>query len=75
MKDAVAGFLYVIAFIVVSMGCGSIIGWAIGSAAKEYADSRPGPVWYCIEGKLYEKIGDTYTSVVPARTCLPVSKD
>jgi hypothetical protein len=75
MKDALVGFVYVTAFILVSWGCGTLIGLAIGSAAKEYEDRRPVPVWYCIEGKLYEKIGDTYTSIVPARTCLPVTKD
>ena len=33
------------------------------------------PHWYCIEGKLYEKFGDTYASIVPPRTCLPVNKE
>jgi hypothetical protein len=32
-------------------------------------------VWYCIEGKIYEKFGEHYVTVVPARTCLPVSND
>jgi hypothetical protein len=75
MKEAVVGFVYVTAFIVVSWAGGSLIGWAIGSAAKDHADRNPVPVWYCVDGKLYEKFGDTYASVVPARTCVPVSKD
>lgn len=75
MKDALVGFIYVAAFIAVSLGCGSIMGWAIGSAAKVYVDKTPAPIWYCIEGKLYEKIGDAYASIVPARTCLPVIED
>jgi hypothetical protein len=75
MKEAVVGFVYVTAFIVVTWACGTVIGWAISATAKEYTSNQTAPVWYCIEGKLYEKIGDTYASIVPARTCVPVSKD
>jgi len=36
--------------------------------------SLPAPIWYCIDGHVYEKVGEYYASVVPARTCLPVKE-
>lgn len=57
--------------------CLSIIwfGWCLGqyaSATMYTAQERP--VWYCIEGKIYEKIDQVYVTVSPDRACLPVDK-
>lgn len=57
-----------------------LLGWGLGMLAMKilsFGTERltPQPVWYCIEGKVYEKVGDTYITVVPARTCLPVIKE
>lgn len=72
LMDAIKGFVYVVLFIIIIYGLGSLMGWAIGSAAKEYSTPKQ---WYCIEGKVYEKLGDYYSTVVPARACVPVDKD
>lgn len=58
----------------------ALLGWGLGKLggmilAPDIERLVAQPVWYCIEGKVYEKIGDTYVTVVPARTCLPVNKD
>lgn len=56
-----------------------MLGWCLGMLAGKLLAPQierlaERPIWYCIEGKVYEKIEDTYITVVPSRTCLPVSK-
>lgn len=77
MKDAFKGAAIVIASCITAM----VLGWGFGQLVSHLflndqikRISTP-PIWYCIEGKIYEKFGDTYATVVPARSCLPVSKD
>jgi hypothetical protein len=66
---------------VIGIALGAIIaGWAMGRLgglilAPELKRLADPPVWYCIEGKVYERFGETYATVVPPRECLPVSKD
>jgi hypothetical protein len=54
------------------VGCG-LLGAGVGYAFS--AISTRTTVLYCIEGSVYERVGDTFVTVVPARSCLPVSKD
>ena len=65
---------------VILVFCFALLGWGLGKLggmilAPDIERIAAQPVWYCIEGKVYEKISDTYVTVVPARTCLPVIKD
>lgn len=75
MRDSIEGFFIVVGAIIGVYAFGSLIGLAIGLAAKEYSSNTPPTLWYCIEGKVYEKNGDYYATVVPPRACVPVSKD
>lgn len=76
MKDVLKGVALIFAWV-----CGAVLfGWALGQIggmilAPQIERLATPPLWYCIEGKVYEKFGGTYATVVPARTCLPVSKD
>jgi hypothetical protein len=67
-----AGWVFLVFF-------GSILfGWGLGTITSKLifpVQPTVQPVWYCIEGKLYEKISDVYVTVSPARSCLPVIKD
>lgn len=73
MKDIISGAAFMTAMIV----GGGVVGAGIAHVIMGSTDMAPveHPVWYCIDGKVYEKFGDTYATVVPARSCLPVSKD
>ena len=66
-------------FIIAGMVGAVMFGWGLGQLASKFiitpAFNAPQPVWYCIEGKVYEKISDFYVTVNPARSCLPVTKD
>lgn len=54
----------------------ALLGWSLGEIASRYIfDRTERPIWYCIEGKVYEKVSDTYVTVSPARSCLPVIKE
>jgi len=68
LLDAIKGFVVIVLFVFVAFAVGSFIGVAINAKS-------PAPIWYCIEGKVYEKMGDHYATVVPARACVPVDKD
>ena len=76
IKDVLKGAGWTILLI----GSFVMLGWSLGAiAGKLFAPQierlAERPVWYCIEGKVYEKVSDTYVTVVPARTCLPVTKE
>jgi Na+/citrate or Na+/malate symporter len=66
-------------FIIAGMVGAIIFGWGLGAIAGKFfiapALAASPPVWYCIEGKIYEKVSDVYVTVNPARSCLPVIKD
>jgi hypothetical protein len=64
-----------IVLIIIVFLCAAFAGWGIGKLSPAEDISNPPKFWYCIEGKVYEQNGDTYITVVPARGCLPVSKD
>lgn len=76
MKDALKSLGAVLLFTSVCLtggwAFGQLLGWIFAPQLNRI--SAPS-VWYCIEGKIYEKISDTYVSVSPARTCLPVNKE
>jgi hypothetical protein len=64
MKDSAL----VLSAIIVIVALGWVLGWTTSKAV-------PPTYWYFIEGKVYEKMGDYYATVVPARTCISVDKD
>ena len=72
LMDVIKGLFYVLLVSIAILSGSAFIGWALGTAA---ATKNPPPMWYCIEGKVYEKLGDYYSTVVPARACIPVDKD
>lgn len=71
-KGAAAGIFLIAAFITLGWGLGMLAGKLFAPQIERLVER---PVWYCIEGKVYEKVSDTYVTVVPARTCLPVIKE
>lgn len=74
MKDVTKGVLTVL-FLMAGFVA---VGWLLGKLASDYVNTlhtETHPVWYCIDGKLYERFGDVYATVVPARGCLPISTD
>jgi len=80
IKDVLKDVLKGAGLAVILIGGFIMLGWGLGMLAGkifatqiEHLTERP--VWYCIEGKVYEKISDTYITVVPSRTCLPVIKE
>ena len=75
VKEVLKGASFVIAGMVGAI----VFGWGLGEIASTFIIAPGGnkvqPVWYCVEGKIYEKIDDVYVTVNPARSCLPVIKD
>jgi len=68
------------------IGCGCMLGvisamalgWGAGEIAskiilRQHTPVAP-PVYYCIKGKLYERISDTYVSIGADRTCIPIDQ-
>lgn len=72
LKGAGWALLLIPSFVLLGWGFGMLATKILSFGTKRFT---PQPIWYCIEGKVYEKISDTYVTVVPARTCLPVIKE
>lgn len=68
MKDVFKGAGYTVLVVA--------LGWVLGACVTHYLFTESErPIWYCIDGKVYEKAGDYYSTVVPARTCLLIDTD
>lgn len=72
LKGAGCSILIIVGFTMFGWGLGMLAGKLFAPSIERLAER---PMWYCIEGKVYEKISDTYVTVVPSRTCLPVTKE
>lgn len=78
MKDILKGAGIVLVSGILAIG----FGWMLGSGASwwilnlhgDQSAQQERPVWFCIEGKIYEKIDQVYVTVSPDRACLPVDK-
>jgi hypothetical protein len=63
------------------IGGAGALGWGLGSLASNMIFPRVGvvpavpTVQYCIKGKLYERVYNTYVSVEEGRTCIPIDHD
>jgi len=72
--NVIAQFIFGILMILTMVVVGGASGWLIREGVISITNRQVLPtILYCINGKLYERISDTYVIIEPSRTCIPVN--